>query len=74
MSDPILTFKWQGTDFAFRMDAFDKGGTEPFVALDWDGPEGRNGHVEVPLADLVVLGRAAQGAAYAWRMTKGLDS
>ncbi len=73
----LLTFYWQGNTVRFHLRPLERAGRMGPMAIFQTTPgvagEGSI-NVEVPLADLVVLGHAAQGALDARRATKGLDS
>ncbi len=73
---PLLMFHSEHYTFRFHLAPVEHGGMEPRATMQMDPGKAGEPSVfeEVALADLVVLGHAAQGALDARRATKGLDS
>ena len=69
----MLMFHWEAYTVRVHLDPTEHGATTPRVTVQMD--PGKAGEpsmfMEAPLADLVVLGHAAQGALDARRATKG---
>ena len=76
MSQSYLTFHWQGTEVKVFLDPIERRGLGPMAAVDIT-PQAVGADsisVEAPLADLVLLGHAAQGVLDSRRATRGVDT